>query len=227
MKCNSGIYSITNTFNGKRYIGSAKNVVLRRNQHFASLRKNCHDNNKLQKSFNKHGENKFVWEVLEFVDDVGLLVDREQFYMDQFKSYFRDSGYNLKPKARNMMGFLHSELTKKNISMSLRNRIISNTHRENLSKATISFMNNNREVALKNIDRTGKSHTEESRAKISMSKKGIQTTGMLGKKHSEFSKAMISLTKIIKKMNLWLVCPNFDVRSWAADGYIPDDKNIL
>ena len=59
-----GIYKITNTVNGKIYIGSAVDLSRRKRDHFWSLRKGTHCNAYLQKSFNKYGENNFSFEVL-------------------------------------------------------------------------------------------------------------------------------------------------------------------
>ena len=41
---------------------------------------------------------------------------------------------------------------------------------------------------------------------------------------SEFNCPVIGHYEVAKNGK---TCPNFDVRSWVADGYIPDDKNIL
>src|SRR5690606_19704596 len=64
----AGVYQIVNLKNGKIYIGSAKCFKVRANQHLKSLRENKHHNKFLQRSFNKWGEQSFLFEVLEVVE---------------------------------------------------------------------------------------------------------------------------------------------------------------
>jgi len=61
----SGIYKITNKVNGNVYIGSAKEFKERVRNHLNSLKKNKHHNKHLQASWNKHGPDAFMFEVVE------------------------------------------------------------------------------------------------------------------------------------------------------------------
>jgi group I intron endonuclease len=60
-----GIYKIINIVNNKFYVGSAVNFSRRKTRHFSELRTNKHFNNKLQNSWNKHGEKAFIFVVVE------------------------------------------------------------------------------------------------------------------------------------------------------------------
>lgn len=60
-----GIYKIINVVNNKFYVGSAVNFSRRKTKHFSELRTNKHFNNKLQNSWNKHGEKAFIFVVVE------------------------------------------------------------------------------------------------------------------------------------------------------------------
>lgn len=63
------IYRITNMANGKFYIGSAESFARREWQHKYYLKRNTHKNPHLQASWNKHGEEMFVFEVVEQIPD--------------------------------------------------------------------------------------------------------------------------------------------------------------
>lgn len=63
------IYRITNMENGKFYIGSAESFARREWQHKYDLKRNTHKNPHLQASWNKHGEDMFVFEVVEQIPE--------------------------------------------------------------------------------------------------------------------------------------------------------------
>ena len=65
MSKNSGIYKITNLINKKYYIGSSLDIKRRWKEHRRNLIKNKHNNIHLQKSWNKYGENSFLFEIIE------------------------------------------------------------------------------------------------------------------------------------------------------------------
>ncbi len=92
---NGVIYKITNVINGKMYIGSTKNFSTRKTMHLCKLRNNKHANAKLQASYNKHGEDSFVFEILETCD-IFDLQKLEQMWLDNLFSSLDDNEiYNL------------------------------------------------------------------------------------------------------------------------------------
>src|SRR5258708_40355023 len=95
----SGIYRFVNWANGKMYIGSAVNLKNRKKNHLISLRLNKHFNRYLQAAYNKGGGCNILFEVIEYVENKVNLIEREQYYLDKFKSYEREVGYNLSPTA--------------------------------------------------------------------------------------------------------------------------------
>jgi group I intron endonuclease len=121
----SGIYIITTTGSNKVYIGSSVHLQRRRMQHFGSLRVNKHKNPHLQNAFNLYGEESFKFEILEFVKDKTLLLQREQFYLDQFKEYEK---YNVSKKAESIVGITHSLETRKKFSASHKTKYIDLPH---------------------------------------------------------------------------------------------------
>ncbi|MDS7057094.1 GIY-YIG nuclease family protein [Klebsiella pneumoniae] len=107
----SGIYRITNKFNGKSYIGSSVNIGVRFNKHLSMLRNNKHVSKHLQYAFNKYGEDNFYITVIEKVDEKNLL-EREDYYIDLYETCNRRFGYN-STSATRREGFKHSEETKR------------------------------------------------------------------------------------------------------------------
>lgn len=89
-----GIYSIVNNVNNKIYIGSSINLESRKYKHFWLLSKKTHDNEYLQKSYNKYGEESFSFNIVEECDS-SILIERENHYINLFKSNDLNHGYNL------------------------------------------------------------------------------------------------------------------------------------
>jgi len=68
--------------------------------HKQYLRGGYHINPKLQNAWNKYGEDKFIFEVIEETDQKQeILFERENHYLSTLKSYKREIGYNICPKA--------------------------------------------------------------------------------------------------------------------------------
>ena len=76
------VYKIINGINGKCYVGSSKNVRRRWVTHRSMLRNNSHHCLYLQRSVNTYGLGNFVLEILEEVDSVDSLFEREQFWIN-------------------------------------------------------------------------------------------------------------------------------------------------
>jgi len=89
-----GIYKIQNIVNKKIYIGSSVNLENREYKHFWMLERNGHDNSYLQHSYNKYGKESFIFEILEECN-FNLLIERENHYIDYYKSNILKYGFNL------------------------------------------------------------------------------------------------------------------------------------
>lgn len=105
-----GIYCIENKINKKKYIGSSKDVYKRKNRHFSELKNLKHKNVKLQRSYNKHGKDNFIFYVIEFVKNENELIIREQHYIDSIKPE-----YNINLIANSSLGVKRSEETKEKV----------------------------------------------------------------------------------------------------------------
>lgn len=110
-KC--GIYIITNINNGKRYIGSSKNLYNRLRDHLWDLKSDRHINSHLQNAWNKYGEENFEYGILCICDEEDKL-NKEQFFIDEFSPEY-NLDYDVKHITR-------TENTKEKISKSLKNR---------------------------------------------------------------------------------------------------------
>ena len=89
-----GIYKIVNKINGKVYIGqTGENFQRRYLFHNWKLCNNIHDNQHLQKSWNKYGKDNFQFEIVEELKDSSMLNDREIYWI----KYYRENGncYNI------------------------------------------------------------------------------------------------------------------------------------
>jgi hypothetical protein len=126
-----GIYIIKNKINNKVYIGSTtRNFIKRWSIHKVLLRKNKHHSLRLQNSWNKHGENNFSFEVLEIIENKEIIIERENYYLNFYKSYEKQYGYNIcktahkdpmtgvsiKKEKHGMFNKTHSPESKKKIS---------------------------------------------------------------------------------------------------------------
>jgi group I intron endonuclease len=113
-----GIYKITNTQNGKFYIGSSKDVDRRWWEHKNDLNKKAHINTKLQNAWNFYGENQFKFEIIEEIIDEKLLLEREQHYLNVFEPYRNGIGYNIAQNSCGGDNFTHNP-NKENIRQQL------------------------------------------------------------------------------------------------------------
>lgn len=95
-----GVYRIYCSKSKKCYIGSTTNLRKRWYWHRGDLRQNRHHNRHLQFAWNKYGADSFSFEILETVEDVETLCDREQYWIDRYKSCDHSSGYNFGKSAR-------------------------------------------------------------------------------------------------------------------------------
>jgi group I intron endonuclease len=91
---NIGIYCIQNSLDSKSYIGSSVNIIARWKEHKRYLRRNIHENSYLQNAVNKYGMKNFEFKILEECSKEKLL-EREQYYLDLYKSYDSKFGYNI------------------------------------------------------------------------------------------------------------------------------------
>lgn len=92
----TGVYSITNKINNKVLIGCGKSIRKRLNHHKCLLRKGKHNNQRLQHSWNKYGEENFIFETLEECEEQ-YIFSQENYWCIMTNSHDDRYGYNIKP----------------------------------------------------------------------------------------------------------------------------------
>lgn len=95
----TGVYAITNIFDGKQYIGSAsRSFSSRLNRHLWQLKRREHDNYRLQTAWCRCGEDSFDVEILELCAPEEC-IKNEQKWMDSLRPW-----YNILPIAGSPLG---------------------------------------------------------------------------------------------------------------------------
>lgn len=139
-KWDCGIYGILNKTNGKIYIGGSKNLASRKRGHCYDFLHGQHAAQDLQRDIlNNPAAFEFV--LIETVSSPDVLLNREQFWMDFYKSYEPRFGYNTNSKSDSCIGVLRRGETKERLSQSHRGPRI------NRRKKVIQIDLNNRCVA--------------------------------------------------------------------------------
>lgn len=198
------IYKITNKVTGMFYVGSARRTGDRLRTHKALLVKRKHPNYKIQKDFNLHGWDSFSFEILELIEDVSIIFDKEQYYLDTLKPT-----YNIALSTKHFWaGSKHSEETKLKMSKARK------TGRPTKREIRKSIGTQKKLLFGEFNPFYGKTHTEETKSKLSNFRKGTKVAEyhlvkwkhfgeenpFYGKKHSYESIEKMRNAKLGKKM---------------------------
>ena len=125
MEKTSCVYKIVNKVNGSFYIGSAVDFKRRIRRHLLFLKNGNHHSSKLQRSFNKHGEDNFSFEILEIVTT--KLIECEQKWIDELKPTYN---MTLIAGLNSHLGMKRSDDTKERIRKALTGKKQSPEHVE-------------------------------------------------------------------------------------------------
>lgn len=167
----SGIYQIVNRVNGKKYIGSAINIVSRWDRHRRELDAGKHHSPHLQRAWNKYGQDSFHFGVISYCDKDSLLATEQQ-WIDAAVPEYNVAKNTLAP----MTGRKHSEETRAKMSA-----IQTGRKHSAITKHKLREIN------------TGKVCSIEARAQISQSLIGNSYgCGNLGKSKSEEHRAKLT-----------------------------------
>lgn len=125
------IYKVTNTINGKVYIGQTILSISKRWSLHKSPNSNC---TVLRKAIQKYGPENFTIEEIDGANSLSELNYLETHYICKFNSLDRNVGYNLKSGGDNSK---HSQSTKEKISKAMKGRVFTKEHIENKRKANL------------------------------------------------------------------------------------------
>ena len=201
----TGIYKITNLVNNKIYIGSAgtKDGFKKRwGNHKNDLNKNKHHSRHLQSAWNKYGSGNFKFEILEMVEDITKILEREQHYLDILKPWNDKIGYNICKNATSSLGVTRTDEVKKKLSEAHKGKPSS---RKGI-KASEEARKNQSE------GQKGRKHTKESVKKRADKLRNIPRTDEVKKKISDKLKDQKRSKETLIKM------------SKASTGRIPTNR---
>ena len=156
----SGIYMITCLANHRIYIGSTVNIANRWQQHCGSFKRGDHQNQHLQRAWQKYGAENFHIEVIELVDRT-MLIEREQYYLDLLKPFY-PKGFNIAMSARMPgLGRVPSDETRAKIGAAHKGRKHTPEARAKLSAAHMGRKLPRTQVEKMIASNTGKKRTAE------------------------------------------------------------------
>jgi len=170
-----GIYGIRNTVNGKWYIGQSSNLEKRIRRHFSSLRGNRHYNLHLQRAFGVYEESAFEWKILEECSEDNI-DDRERTWIAFYKSDQKEFGYNDQSGGHAMKRY--SEESRRKMSLSHIGKIspYRGIKRSEVTRQKISEALRVLALSGRPPSHTGKKHSEETKRRISLAKKGVKVS---------------------------------------------------
>lgn len=173
----SGIYKIICIANGKIYVGSSVNLQKRWISHRSQLRSNKHHCSHLQRTWNKYGEQLFIFEVIELTTP-DILIDREQYWLDNLNPELNESLIAGRPSNSRHSCSIESRQKISNANKGRKHTL------EELERMKVSHLGNKNclgykqtkehieKCRLAKLGKKNKPHSLETRMKIGLANKG-------------------------------------------------------
>ncbi|MNJ90225.1 GIY-YIG catalytic domain protein [compost metagenome] len=196
------IYAIKNKTNGKMYVGSSRQYGDNRwKTHLKILRANCHHSSKLQRAWNKYGEENFEYIILEKLNDEQDQFEKEQYWIDLKDSY--RNGYNATETAGRVD---MTDEVKEKIRNTMKGRPLSSEHIKAFSQAKIGEKRSSETKEKMRIAAQGRKHSKDTKEKIGDSCRGKKRSEESKKRYTQMvesrteeHKLNIALSKLAKK----------------------------
>jgi len=221
---NCGVYQIRNIVTRFCYAGQSIHLKSRPRRHWSDLKNNKHYNIHLQRSYNKHGRDKFVFEILLYCEPEELTY-YEQFFVDKYVrlkiSYNTcrecvDSPKGIKHseetckkrsdamqgKNNHMWGKQHSEETRKKTSESCKITLNIKEIKEKMSFSRMGAKNPN----------FGKHLSDEAKERISKTNTGHDVSIEIRANMSKATRGENNPRSVLTSQNV------LDIRKMLADG---------
>ena len=96
----AGVYTITNLIDNKIYVGCTDNIKKRWRTHKRELKKGIHHGIRLQRAWNKYGEENFKFEILVECE-INHLLSEEHYWATMLNVHNTEYGYNTQPTSPN------------------------------------------------------------------------------------------------------------------------------
>jgi group I intron endonuclease len=176
-----GIYCIENLTNGKKYIGQSVNIKRRLSVHKTLLKNGKHDNEFLQRAWNKYGADNFNFYTLVECD-ISELDTLETYYINLHNTTDDSNGYN-----HESGGHI--------------NKTLSEDTKIKIGKANKGHRHTSETKAKMSKRRMGHEVSEETRRKISESEKGKAVSEGVKRRLSEVNTGKILSDKTKNKIS--------------------------
>lgn len=165
------IYLITNTINGKQYVGQTVRTLHRR--WIAHCSKNSRGCTALSRAIQKYGRESFTQTILSVCTFLDELNDAERYFIEYYQT-LSPNGYNLTiggDTSSALQGVKRNPIIGVKISATLTGRSLSDAHKAAVSRGHLGKTHSEAHKAAQSRSQLGRRHTAESRAKISASKR--------------------------------------------------------
>lgn len=164
----SGIYLLRCITNGKVYIGQSQNIYQRIMEHRSRIKSTTknYQSTRIYLAMKKYGAENFYVEVLEKVEDLSIIDDREQYYLDYFNSTNNKIGYNTCPVSKTCRGVKHSEEVRKRMGDSKRGKKLSDEAKRKIGLASLGRKKSPETLLKISLANKGRVVSEETKDKI-------------------------------------------------------------
>ena len=129
------VYLITNTINGKQYVGiTSSNITARWNRHVYSAThelKACH-RRALHRAIRKYGKDKFSKILLYESESHEHICQMETHFINLYETHGSKGGYNMTYGGEGWFGMRHTEESKRKMSIAHTGKKLSDEHRKKI-----------------------------------------------------------------------------------------------